>query len=307
MLNSPNNEMQAKLDALDRSQAVIEFDMDGTILTANANFLSAVGYTLAEVQGKHHSMFVAASEQASPSYTGFWADLNRGVPRAADCLCRGADGRKIWIRATYSPLLDEHGKPYKVLKLCTDISVQARNEPALEHSVAETAGELVSSAREIGRRVSEASAIVDHAVTLGRETTDIVSGLAASAGRMGQVVKLIDVIAAQTNLLALNASIEAACAGEAGKEFAAVASEVKALACQTARATAEIAVQVSTIQAGTGEAADAIRRIAAVIDQINDISSAIDTAIEEQDSVTQRLSARVRAANAVAKAAPSGT
>ena len=110
--------------ALGRSQAVIEFGMDGTVLTANDNFLKALGYTLGEIQGKHHSMFVDASERDSAAYRDFWAALKRGEYQAAEYKRIGKGGREVWIQATYNPILDGSGKPCKVVKFATDITAR---------------------------------------------------------------------------------------------------------------------------------------------------------------------------------------
>src|SRR5687767_7257438 len=106
---------KALADALGRSQAVIEFGMDGIILTANDNFLKTVGYSLGEIQGKHHSMFVDASERNGASYREFWAALNRGDHQAAEYKRIGKGGKEVWIQATYNPILDGSGKPFKVV------------------------------------------------------------------------------------------------------------------------------------------------------------------------------------------------
>ena len=107
-----------------RAQAVIEFDLDGTILTANENFLNTMGYTLDEIQGKQHSMFVDAAERDSAGYKAFWQRLNNGE-FVADIFKRiGKGGKEIWIRATYNPPLDGNGKPFKVIKFATDITEQ---------------------------------------------------------------------------------------------------------------------------------------------------------------------------------------
>ena len=113
-----------KIAAIDRSQAVIEFNMDGTIVTANENFLKAMGYSLAEIRGKHHSMFVVPADRDSAAYREFWARLNRGEFDAGEYKRLGKGGREIWILATYNPILDEAGKPFKVVKFATDVSAQ---------------------------------------------------------------------------------------------------------------------------------------------------------------------------------------
>ena len=101
----------AQAAAIGRSQAVIEFNMDGTIITANENFLKALGYTLGEIQGKHHSMFVDPSERESANYREFWTKLNRGEFQAAEYKRVGKGGKEIWIQASYNPILDSKGKP----------------------------------------------------------------------------------------------------------------------------------------------------------------------------------------------------
>jgi methyl-accepting chemotaxis protein len=122
--SSQSQKPDSKLEAIDRSLAVIEFDVDGTIRTANRNFLSAVGYELREIAGQHHRMFVEPSEAASPSYAAFWQDLRNGQFKSAQYKRLGKGGREIWIQATYNPILDETGKAKGVIKFATDITEQ---------------------------------------------------------------------------------------------------------------------------------------------------------------------------------------
>src|SRR5581483_2982678 len=110
--------------AIRKSQAVIEFQMDGTILDANDNFLHAMGYTLDEIKGRHHSMFVDEEYRRSPEYKEFWAKLNRGEYQAAEYKRLGKGGKEVWIQASYNPILDQQGKPFKVVKFATDVTEQ---------------------------------------------------------------------------------------------------------------------------------------------------------------------------------------
>ncbi|MBV8393914.1 MAG: HAMP domain-containing protein, partial [Alphaproteobacteria bacterium] len=156
-------------------------------------------------------------------------------------------------------------------------------------SVASAAEELSASINDISQQAAHAAGIACRAVDKARQTDDTVQGLARSAGRIGEVVGLINQIAAQTNLLALNATIEAARAGEAGRGFAVVASEVKSLASQTAKATEEISEQIADIQKVAGDAVDAIQGIGSIIGEVNEVAAAIAAAVQEQGAATQEI------------------
>jgi methyl-accepting chemotaxis protein len=260
----------------------------------------------------------------------FWESLRRGDFQAGEYKRVGKGGKDIWIQASYNPIFDAHGRLVKVVKFATDITQQMqerisgaeRNRELGEvtdaisatseqvtrtveastrtlanvQSVAAAAEELVASVREIGRRVNDASAVSAAAVQRSAQANQIIDGLSASTERIGQVVDLINSVAAQTNLLALNATIEAARAGEAGKGFAVVASEVKALASQTGKATEEISSQISAVQAGTKGVIDALQEIAGIIAAIAESSSAIAATVEEQGAVTQEISSNMQVA-----------
>ena len=156
-------------------------------------------------------------------------------------------------------------------------------------TVAAASAELSASINDISQQAAHAAGIASRAVTQARNTDGTVQGLAQSAGRIGEVVGLINTIAAQTNLLALNATIEAARAGEAGRGFAVVASEVKSLASQTAKATEEISEQISDIQKVAGEAIDAIKGIGSIISEVNEVATAIAAAVQQQGAATQEI------------------
>jgi len=161
-------------------------------------------------------------------------------------------------------------------------------------SVAKTAEEITSSVQAIGHKVQEASQIASEAVRQAKNTDGKIAQLSQSAARIGDVIKLITDVAEQTNLLALNATIEAARAGEAGRGFAVVASEVKALAAQTARATDEIAAQIAGMRDATDESVLAIREIGTTITLISEISSTISAAVEQQGAATQEITRHVQ-------------
>jgi len=323
-----NAEVNGKLAALDKSQAIIEFDLDGAILTANDNFLKTLGYTLDELRGQHHRLFVAKDERDTPAYKEFWAKLARGEFQAAEYRRIAKDGHDVWIQASYNPILDMDGKPFKVVKFATDITAEvserhrradaqrsiaadlqkisrsasntssqtasvaaaAQQASTGVQSIASGAEELSASAAEISQQMSRASQVSREAVEQADKTDATVRTLSDAAQRIGEIVSLITAIAEQTNLLALNATIEAARAGEAGKGFAVVASEVKGLANQASAATGEISAQVSEVQGATQRAADAISSIRNTISEVESMSTAVAAAVEEQTSVTSDMS-----------------
>lgn len=179
----------------------------------------------------------------------------------------------------------------------TDVVAAASDDTSANvQSVASATEEMSSSVSEISRQVRDSARIASEAVDQAQKTNHRVGELSQAASRIGDVVKLINVIAGQTNLLALNATIEAARAGDAGRGFAVVASEVKALAAQTAKATDEISQQVSDIQNATNESVEAIKAIGTTIGRMSEIASTIASAVEQQGMVTQEISRSVQRA-----------
>ncbi len=325
-------DLNGKVDAISRSQAVIEFNLDGTIITANDNFLETLGYSLDEIKGRHHSMFVEPAYKESADYREFWAKLNRGEFQAAQYKRLGKGGKEIWIEASYNPIMDLNGKPWKVVKFATDLSKRKEQNLALARdfetgvkslveevansakgmeataqslaaaaeqtnqqssTVSAATEELAASVNEISRQITESTRVVGIAVTEAKKSEDMVSALVTAAQKIGEVTQIINDIASQTNLLALNATIEAARAGEAGKGFAVVASEVKSLANQTAKATEEIAQQIKGIQDSSQTTATMIREIGQIISQVSEISTSISGAVEEQSAATKEVSVNI--------------
>src|SRR5215213_7578313 len=281
-------DLAGQIEAIGKSQAVIEFNMDGTILNANENFLGAVGYSLGEIQGKHHRMFVDPSDRDSAEYREFWASLNRGVYQAAEYRRIGKGGKEIWIQASYNPILDLNGKPFKVVKYATDTTAQViarmKNERVrtMLESVAAGAEELSASVREISEAMSKSRETASTAVDRVEAADQQAQRLSAAAESMSSIVGLIGNITGQINLLALNATIESARGGEAGRGFAVVASEVKNLANQAKNATDTISKEIESLN---GVSSDVVASLTAIKDAIADVNEFIAStaaAVEEQ-------------------------
>ena len=326
--------IEAQLDAVHRSSALVEFEPDGRVVTANENFLNTMGYRLDELVGQPHELFVAPEEARLPAYAEFWSRLRGGACISGEFRRIGKGGKEVWLQGSYNPVFGFDGKLRRVVKIASDITdrkyrslkretvfkeVDARlngvtttvtsvagatNEAASAsartsgnvQAVAAGAEQLSASFHEIAQQVQQASAIAQKAVIEAGAAARLVDALALDAQKIGEVVKLINDIAAQTNLLALNATIEAARAGEAGRGFAVVAAEVKTLATRTAKATEDIGEQVSSVRGSTQGVTRAIETIGAVIATVNDITASVSGAVQAQSAVTRDISENMQTA-----------
>jgi methyl-accepting chemotaxis protein len=285
-----------QIEAIGKSQAVIEFSMDGNVLTANANFLGALGYSLAEIQGKHHSMFVRSDQRDGKAYRTFWADLNRGEFQSGEYERVGKGGKQVWIQASYNPIRDLNGKPFKVVKYASDTTAQVlarmRSEKVrgMMESVAAGAEELNASVREISAAMSKSRDTALTAVDRVEAADQQAQRLSEAAESMSSIVQLIGDITGQINLLALNATIESARAGEAGRGFAVVASEVKNLANQAKQATDKIEQEIGNLNGISGDVVGALGSIKKAIQEVSEYVTSTAAAVEEQSTVTSEMS-----------------
>jgi methyl-accepting chemotaxis protein len=299
-----------QIEAIGKSQAVIEFDMDGKVLAANQNFLGALGYTLAEIEGEHHSehhsMFMPHEARDSDGYRAFWVALNRGEFQSGEYERVGKGGRQIWIQASYNPIRDLNGKPYKVVKYATDTTAQViarmRGEKVrgLMETVAAGAEELNVSVREISDAMAKSKETAHTAVDRVDAADRQAQRLTEASESMSSIVQLIGAITGQINLLALNATIESARAGEAGRGFAVVASEVKGLANQAKQATDKIEQEIGNLNGISGDVVAALTSIKQAIQDVSEYVTSTAAAVQQQSAVTSEMSEGMQRAAAEA-------
>lgn len=286
------------IDALHRSQAIIEFTPQGNILTANENFLNATGYSLNQVVGKHHRIF--CEDDFYNQNPNFWNELEAGDFKAGQFQRKKSNGETIWLEASYNPIFDESGKVVKVIKFASDTTEQVNHELRVKQ-----ASEVAySTSVETLQIASEGNIILDQTVENSNKITEEVSDASESIIELNKqsksiedIVATISSIADQTNLLALNAAIEAARAGEQGRGFAVVADEVRELAARTTLSTNEIANVVKSNQAFTLESTNKMNNVSTsalkgkvLIEQVSQVMNEILQGAENVSKTVASLS-----------------
>ncbi|MBY0240992.1 MAG: PAS domain-containing methyl-accepting chemotaxis protein [Burkholderiaceae bacterium] len=302
-----NAEAVSKTSAMSRSQAVIEFDMEGRVVAANDKFLRTMGYTAKEVMGQHHSMFCAPDYVQSADYRNLWADLNAGTYASGRFERFAKHGASVWIEATYNPIFDLHNKPFKVCKFAMDVTPVVQLRDRLHEKVRAISTDLDDLARSIDaidhssqcteEIAKQTLAAANQGAAVLARARDAIGAVQRSSADINDIINTIGDIANQTHLLAFNAAIEAARAGEHGQGFSVVADEVRKLAEKSATAAREIAHlvgdTVKRVEEGSRLSVEAEQTFAMILSSVQETSSAVATihsATHEQAAATTRVS-----------------
>lgn len=307
-----NVEHEAKLSAIDKAQAVIEFDLDGNVLSANRNFLMTIGYTAREIVGHHHSMFCTPEYTQSEEYRDFWLRLNEGQFISGRFHRVGKYSRDVWIQATYNPILDANGQVVKIVKFAHDVTKEVQLERHIStksRDMAHSVQSLIDSITNIAANSGVAAETSEQATLAARSgfeavqrSITMIDAIQASSLRMSEIVRVISEIANQTNLLAFNAAIEAARAGQHGVGFSVVAGEVRKLAERSSQAAREIAklIDESVIQvnAGAEVSKDAAQKFEGVMSSVGRAGHSVQQIAkeaEQQREVAHSVSSLIEA------------
>jgi methyl-accepting chemotaxis protein len=299
-------EAASRVEAIGRSQAVIEFDLDGNVLAANDNFLRTMGYSMREIAGHHHSMFCSNDYIVSLEYRDFWLRLGQGQSVSGRFQRVGKFGREVWLQASYNPVLDLKGQPVKIVKYAYDISTHVLRENAVASKSEEMASAVTQLSSSIGAiNDSSVSARTQADETLAdarrgledlQRAIDAIQLIQQSSNEISDIVKVIGEIANQTNLLAFNAAIEAARAGEHGVGFSVVAGEVRKLSERAADAAREIGRRIGESTGRVEQGATVSRKALEAFEHIvssTDMTASSIHRITETTQTQQRVADRV--------------
>ena len=260
-----SQDYQSQLAAINKSQAVIEFQMDGTVIQANDNFLKALGYTLDEIKGRHHSMLVDEAYRASPAYKEFWVKLNRGEYVADEFKRIGKGGREVWIQASYNPILDLNGKPFKVVKYATDVTAQVKARQEMTR-LAEREKEQMEELKTLFNQIAENAQTLASAA---EELTATSQQMSANAEETSAQANVVSKNSEQVNKNLQTVATGTEEMGASIKEIAKNATESAKIATAAVKVAETTNVTVSKLGESSTEIGQVIKVITSIAQQTN--------------------------------------
>jgi methyl-accepting chemotaxis protein len=269
-----NADYEGQLAAIGKSQAVIEFTMDGTVTHANENFLNALGYRLEEVQGQHHRMFVEPAYASSADYKVFWDALNRGQYQAAEYKRIGKGGKEIWIQASYNPILDLSGKPFKVVKYASDITAQKVER---EMAAAKNAKVASYQGREVEKVSGVLSAVAGGDLTQHYEVAAADGDTESSFSTFSQIASAVNGMCKNLHEVFRNLTRNAG-------QLASTSTELSATATQLASGAEETSAQSTTVAAAAEQMSMNMKNMAGATESMTNNVNTVVTSVNELTS-----------------------